>query len=236
MFCMNDLPTLCHSVSCVLLVDINGAGYWWRGLSSSVIPTPVTSSQNNVCSWVAEVFWMLFPGFGLSVLECAASPRWTDAVLQGLCFGVSFEDTSLSTLPSFLCHTGGFFCSLPHCLLIRLNVASNLSYLFCPSLQNQSINLGCALADNNLPPTQAASHYITFNFFIYIPLILCWILFLYVKVMCYDPLPVIGWRVNPPLPTSSILSLSPSPSLSLFPAHTLILPYPMSHWRVCIKV
>lgn len=165
MICMNDLPTLCHSVSCVLLADINGAGYWWRGQSSSVIPTPVTSSQNTVCSWVAEsFFWMLFPGFGPSVLECATSPRWTDAVLQGLCFGVSFEDTSLSTLPSFLCHTGGFFCSLPHCLLIRLSVASNLSYLFCLSLQNQSINLCCALADNNPPPNPGSRslHYYLF--------------------------------------------------------------------------
>lgn len=126
-----------------------------------------------VVGWLSFFFWMLFPGFGLSVLERATSPRWTDTVLQGLCFGVSFEDTSLSALPSFLCHTGGFFCSLPHCLLIRLSLASNLSYLFCPSLPNQSINLGCALADNNLPPTQAASHYVTIYFFIHIPLILC---------------------------------------------------------------
>lgn len=26
MFCMNDLPTLCHSASCVLLVRVNGGG------------------------------------------------------------------------------------------------------------------------------------------------------------------------------------------------------------------
>lgn len=73
--------------------------------------------------------------------------------------------TPLPTLPSFLCHTGGFFCWLPHCLLIRLNVGSNLSYLFSLSLQNQSIDLDCALAGNNLP--QTASHYITFFLFTY---------------------------------------------------------------------
>lgn len=165
---MDDLPTLCHSVSCVLLAAVNGAGYWWRGLSPSVIPTPATSSQNTVCvvGWL-RFFLDAFPWFfGLSVLGVrhlfhGGQMRYC----RDCVFGVSFEDTSLSALPSFLCHTGGFFCSLPHCLLIRLSVASNLSYLFCLSLQNQSINLGCALADNNLPPTQAASHYVTIYLF-----------------------------------------------------------------------
>lgn len=82
------------------------------------------------------VGWLsFFSGCFSLVLDCLC---WSAPPLRGgqmrycrgLCFGVSFEDTSLSTLPSFLCHTGGFFCSLPRCLLIRLSVASNLSYLF----------------------------------------------------------------------------------------------------------
>lgn len=152
-YALFDLPSLCHSLSCVLLVRVNGGG------DSPVIPTPVTSSQNTMCSGGAGFFLTLFPGFVLFVLECATTPRWSDAVLQELYFGVSFEDSSLPTLPSFLCHTGGFFCSLLHCLLIRLNVGSNLSYLFCLSLENQSIELDCALAGNNSPP-QTASYYI----------------------------------------------------------------------------
>lgn len=76
MFCMNDLPTLCHSVSCVSQVEVNGAGYWWRGLSSPVIPTPVTSSQNTVC----VVGWLSFSGHFSLVLSCLC---WSAPPLHG---------------------------------------------------------------------------------------------------------------------------------------------------------
>lgn len=118
-------------MSCVSLVPVKGGGDCHPAL-----PTAVTSSQNTLCAGVTEFslhfsqFCPLFPG----VRHLSAVVRSGTA---GVYFGVSFKDSSLSVRPSFLCHTGAFFCFLPHCLLTHLNVGSNLSYL--PSVSTESV-------------------------------------------------------------------------------------------------
>lgn len=131
-FWMCEPLTPRHSVSCVSLVPVKGGG----DCHHQTLPTAVTSSQNTLCAEVTEFslhfsqFSPLFPGVRhhSSVVRCGTA---------GVYVGVSFKDSSLSVRPSFLCHTGGFFCFLPHCLLIRLNVSSNLSYL--PSVSTESV-------------------------------------------------------------------------------------------------
>lgn len=165
------LPTLSHSVSFVSLVTGYGAGYRWRGLSSPIILTPVTSScitaWSAVIEWHSLQFFFSFSSFmsPSALFDYMRTAKWSNVVLQGPYVGVSFEDSLLSTLLGFLCHSmGRYLCFPQHCLLIRYAwmsgpICGNLCFL---SASTESFSCYCACLVITCPfPLQSSSHVVT---------------------------------------------------------------------------
>lgn len=97
--------------------------------------------------WMVLSFSALFSFLSFmslsALLEFMMTVQWSDVVLQARCVGVSFEDSLLSTLPFFLCHTMGFLL-LFIVLLIRYAWMSNLWDLWFLSASTELFSCHCA--------------------------------------------------------------------------------------------